>query len=87
MIQFSKWIRKALTKRELKRKGRMRKIEYAEIPPSERLVYTVQFCFIALTTLTAIEIAHIIVLKAFNETIFSVISGLIGTIVGVFIAK
>ena len=58
-----------------------------EIPPSERLVYTVQFCFISLTTLTAIEIAHIIVLKNFNDAVFSAISGLIGTIVGVFIAK
>jgi len=42
---------------------------------------------IALTTLTVIETVHIIVLKTFNETVFSAISGLIGTIVGVFVAK
>ena len=87
MIHFSKWIRRALTRREIKRKGKTKKIEYVEIPPSERLVYTVQFCLIALTTLTVIETVHIIVLKTFNETVFSAISGLIGTIVGVFVAK
>jgi len=40
-----------------------------------------------LATLTAIEIAHIIALKSFNQTVFSTISGLIGTIIGVFLAK
>ena len=88
MNPLSNWIRKALTKRQIKQTGKKaRKIEYVEIPPSERLVYAVQFCLISLAALTAIEIAHIITLKSFNQTVFSTISGLIGTIIGVFLAK
>ena len=82
MNPLSSWIRKALTRRQIKQTGkRTRKIEYVEIPPSERLVYTVQFCLIS------IEIVHIIVLKSFNQSIFSTISGIIGTLIGVFLAK
>ncbi|RLI20386.1 hypothetical protein DRO54_06450 [Candidatus Bathyarchaeota archaeon] len=87
MNLLSNWIRKALTRRQIKHARRPRKIEYVEIPPSERLVYAVQFCLISLAALTAIEIAHIIALKSFNQTVFSAISGLIGTLVGVFLAK
>ena len=88
MNPLSNWIRKALTRRQIKQTGkRTRKIEYVEIPPSERLVYTVQFCLISLAALTAIEIVHIIALKSFNQSIFSTISGIIGTLIGVFLAK
>jgi hypothetical protein len=78
---------KALTRHEFRRKGRAKKLERIEIPPSQRLVYGVQFCFIALGMLTAIEITHIVVLHSFNEAIFSAISGLIGTIMGVFLTR
>jgi len=40
-----------------------------------------------LAALTAIEIVHIIALKSFNQSIFSTISGIIGTLIGVFLAK
>jgi len=83
---LAKWIIKALTRYEFRRIGRTKKLERIEVPPSQRLVYGVQFCFIALGMLTAIEIVHIVVLRSFNEAIFSAISGLIGTIVGVFLA-
>ena len=83
---LTKWIIKGLTRQEFHRKGKAKKLERIEIPPSQRLVYGMQFCFIALAMLTAIEIAHIIVLHSFNEAIFSAISGLIGTILGMFLA-
>lgn len=83
---LAKWISKALTRHEFHRIGRAKKLERIEIPPSQRLVYGVQFCFIALCLLTAIEIVHIVALHSFNETIFTAISGLTGTLLGVFLA-
>jgi len=84
---FSRWIRKALTKHEFKQAGRIKRLKKVEVPPSEKLVRLVQFCLGAIIALTAIEIVHILILKTFNQTVFSAISGLIGTIVGVFTAK
>jgi hypothetical protein len=66
------YIRKALTKK----RGRV------ELPPSQRLVLGIQFAIIALLCLTGLEIAHIVVVRAFSSEIFAAISLVVGTILG-----
>lgn len=84
---ITKWIKKALTTIEYRSRGRAKKLERIEVPPSEREIYAIYFCFLALTLLTIIEILHIICLGTFSTDIFSAITGLIGTVTGVFISK
>jgi len=66
------YIRKALTKK----RGR------TEIPPSQRLVLGIQFAIVALLCLTGLEIAHMVVVRAFSSEIFAAISHVVGTILG-----
>ena len=80
-------IRKALTKTEVKRIGKGKKLERIELPPSERLVYGLYFAFLALTTLTILEALHIVFLHSFSNEIFTAITTIIGTILGVFISN
>jgi len=56
-----------------------------ENPPSELLVLTTIFSIVAIIALTILEIAHIIILGAWNMEIFASITGLIGTIAGILI--
>jgi len=84
---IANWIRRVLTRREMKPRGRTRKLECVEIPPSENIVCWVEFCFVALTVLTAIEIVHIVFLGKFNDAVFSAISSLIGMISGIFMTR
>ena len=90
------WIEKALTKTvtvmmETSRSGKRRKtarnFETVEIPPSKRLVYGVYFAMVALIALTAVEIVHIVHIGSFSSEIFSAITGLIGTIIGVLVTS
>ena len=54
-------------------------------PPSELLVLTTIFSIVAIIALTILEIAHIIILGAWNMEIFASITGLIGTVAGILI--
>jgi len=81
------WIRRALTRVEYRRtvgKG-AKKYRRVELPPSERLVYGLTFAFVALVCLVALEALHIIFLRAFSSEVFAAITGLVGTISGVFL--
>jgi hypothetical protein len=78
-------IRNALTKRTVKRKGRRRELQVEEAPPSETVVLFIQFTMLAVGALTALELAHIIVLGAWSNEIFAAITGLIGTITGLLL--
>jgi len=80
-------IRKALTKTVVRQVGRGKKIERVELPPSERLVYGLYFAFLALILLTFLEALHIVFLQSFSSEIFASITGVIGTIVGVFLVS
>jgi len=80
-------IRRALTKTETRRIGKGKKLERIELPPSERLVYGLYFAFIALSALTILEALHIVFLNSFSNEIFSAITTIIGTILGVFISQ
>ncbi len=71
------YIRKALTKK----RGR------TEIPPSQRLVLGIQFAIVALLCLTSLEIAHMVVVRAFSSEIFAAITLVVGTILGTFFGQ
>jgi len=80
-------IRKALTRTEVRRVGKGKKLERVELPPSERLVYGLYFAFLALTMLTILEALHIVILHSFSNEIFTCITTIVGTILGVFISQ
>ena len=65
-------IKKALTRRRGK----------VEIPPSQRLVLGIQFAIIALVCLTTLEIAYMVIVRAFSSEIFATITLVVGTILG-----
>jgi len=80
-------IRSALTKTVWIQKGKRKKLERVEVPPSERLVLGIVFAIVALIGLVIIEVAHMAFLRGWNSEIFSAITGLIGTIMGIFITQ
>jgi len=45
------------------------------------------FAIMALVCLTALEIAHMVVVKAFSSEIFASITGVIGVILGTFFGQ
>jgi len=78
------WIRRSLTKVTVVQGKRANRVE---IPPSEKLVYGIYFAITALIGLVALEIAHMALLGTWNSEIFAGITGLIGTIMGIFITQ
>jgi len=74
-------IRRALTKTVRVERREM------EFPPSEHMVYLITFSIYAFIGLTALEIIHMLIFGSWNSEIFSAITGLIGTITGVFIGQ
>ena len=75
-------LRKALTKTIQIKRGRQ-----VEVPPSEKLLYAVYFSFGMVACLTVLEAVHLIVLGEWNSEIFTVISGLVGNITGIFLTQ
>jgi hypothetical protein len=58
-----------------------------EVPPSQKLLYAVYFSLSMVGCLTALETVHLIVLGRWNPEIFTVISGLVGNITGIFLTQ
>ena len=75
-------LRKALTKIIQIKRGRQ-----VEVPPSEKLLYAVYFSLGMVACLTVLEAVHLIVLGEWNSEIFTVISGLVGNITGIFLTQ
>jgi len=74
-------IRKALTRKLCFPSGEV------EVPPSEKLVYAVYFSIGLVFLLTLLEIAYMLVFHSWNGEIFTVISGLVGNITGIFLSQ
>ena len=55
--------------------------------PSERLVVIVKFGLAMTLLMSGLELAHILLLGSWNSEIFSAISGLAGTISGIFVGN
>jgi len=80
------YIKKALTK-TVAVKGSKGKTQCVEVPPSDRLIYAVYFSITMVACLTALQIVHLTVLGTWNTEVFAAISGLIGTITGIFLTQ
>jgi len=78
-----KWVKQSLT-RTVAVKGLRGKTRYVSCPPDPVLVYGVYFAIAGVIGLTALQIVHVVVLRQWNSEIFAVMTGLIGTIIGVF---
>jgi hypothetical protein len=78
------WVKKALT-RKIEPKGPRKRIEVIE--PNPKLVLLVKFSICMAAALTALEIAHLAILRSWNSEIFAGLTGLFGTVTGVFIGR
>jgi hypothetical protein len=58
-----------------------------EVPPSQKLLYAVYFSLGMVGCLTALEAVHLVILGSWNTEIFTVISGLVGNITGIFLTQ
>jgi carbonic anhydrase/acetyltransferase-like protein (isoleucine patch superfamily) len=74
-------IKRALTRKRVHR-GRVVHEE-----PNEKLVLGVKFAIGMTAILSALEIAHMAFLGSWNSEIFAAITGLTGTIVGLFVGQ
>jgi len=80
------WVRRALA-RKIKRKGSRGSNVVVVSEPDEKLVYVVKFAIAMTACLTAVEIAHLAFLHTWNSEIFAAITGLSGTVMGIFVGS
>ena len=78
---MSDWIKRALARKRIQR-GRVIIEE-----PNERLVLGVKFAVGMTAFLSALQMAHLLVLGSWSSEIFSTITGLVGTVSGVLIGS
>ena len=78
------WVKRALTRRT-KRKGTRGSKEVQVTEPDERIVYGVKFAIGMTACLSAIEVAHLAFLGSWNSEVFASITGLSGTVLGIFV--
>jgi hypothetical protein len=74
-------IKRALTRRRIQR-GRLVSEE-----PNEKLVWGVKFAIGMTACLTFLEVAHLAFLGSWSSEIFAAITGLSGTITGIFVGQ
>ena len=74
-------IKRALTRRRIQR-GRLVSEE-----PNEKLVWGVKFAIGMTGCLSALEVAHMAFLGSWSSEIFAAITGLSGTITGIFVGQ
>ena len=80
------WVKRALT-RTLTRKGPRGKREIILVEPNEKLVLLVKFAIGITLCLTGLEVTYIIVLHSWSSEVFAAITGLSGTVIGVFVGQ
>lgn len=76
-----------LIKRALTRRQRQRVRSASLEEPDERLVVGVKFAIGMSVCLSALEVAHLAVLGTWNSEIFAAITGLSGTVMGIFVGQ
>ena len=74
-------IKRALTRRRVQR-GRLVSEE-----PNEKLVLGVKFAICMTACLSLLEVAHLAFMHSWNSEVFAAISGLSGTILGIFVGQ
>jgi hypothetical protein len=78
------WVKRALTRRT-KKKGTRGSQEVLVSEPDERIVYAVKFAIGMTVCLSALEVAHMAFLGVWNSEVFASITGLSGTVLGIFV--
>ena len=74
-------IKRALTRRRVQR-GRM-----VSEGPNEKLVLGVKFAIGMTVCLSVLEVAHMAFLGSWSSEVFAAISGLSGTVIGIFVGQ
>ena len=74
-------IKRALTRR------RMQRGHWIVEEPNEKLLLGVKFAIGVTALMSALELAHLIVLHTWNVEIFAAITGLSGTVIGLFLGQ
>lgn len=74
-------IKRALTRRRFER-GR-----FIVEEPTAKLVLGVKFAIAMTTFMSALELAHLAILHTWNAEIFASITGLSGTVIGLFVGQ
>jgi hypothetical protein len=74
-------IKRALTRRRFER-GR-----FIVQEPTDRLVLGVKFAIGMTAFMSALELAHLAILHTWNAEIFASITGLSGTVIGLFVGQ
>jgi hypothetical protein len=74
-------IKRALTRR------RMQRGHWIEEQPNKNLVYVVKFSLGMTACLAAVEIANLAFLHCWNSEVFAAITGLTGTVMGIFVGQ
>ena len=87
---MTSWVRRALSRKTKKTNtrssgGEGKKQQVIVVEADERLVYVVNFGIGMTVCLTAIEIAHLALLHTWNSEIFAAVTGLSGTVMGIFV--
>lgn len=80
------WVKKALTRR-VHKKGPRGRDQVEVVEPNEKLVLGVKFAIGMTICLSALEIAHMAFLGSWNSEIFAAITGLTGTVTGIFVGQ
>jgi len=79
------FIKRALA-RKIRHKGRGKE-QIIIVQANEKLVYVVKFAISMTACLSALEIAHMAFMHAWNSEIFAAITGLSGTVMGIFVGQ
>jgi len=79
------WIKRALTRKV--HRGARGKEQTIILQANEKLVYVVKFAIGMTVCLSALEVAHLAFLGSWNSEIFAAITGLSGTVMGVFVGQ
>jgi hypothetical protein len=74
-------------KRALTRKRRFPGHPLLIEEPNDNLVLGVKFAIGMTAFMSALELAHLIVLHTWNPEVFAVIAGLAGTVIGLFVGQ
>ena len=79
------WIKHALT-RKIRQRTRGKE-ELIIVQADEKLVYAVKFAVGITVCLSALEIAHLAFMHAWSSEVFAAITGLSGTVMGIFVGQ
>ena len=78
---MSDWVKRALARKSVSR-GR---VTFED--PNEKLVWGVKFAVGMTLCLSGLEVAHMAFLGSWNSEVFAAITGLAGTITGIFVGQ